>query len=120
MVKAVPRKFDDMDYKCYVANTTNGKCISFIFSCHWPACSTDCSGLTKPQLHGLECKILAMQRGPRPQDTTDPKEFLNFYRSDALMALRCIMLQHYFPDKWMKVQAFESHDQQRIGTKYYE
>lgn len=71
-------------------------------------------------MHGLECAILSTKKGPPIQSLTDHKIFLDFYRKDVLLVLRCLMLQYRFPAKWAKINAMESHEQDRQGTEYYE
>lgn len=88
-------------------------------SCFWPACSSNCAGLTNPNGHGIECALLSTQRGIKPAQATDHRTYLDFYRSDALLVLRCLLLQYQFPDKWDKVQTLGSHDEERRGTQYY-
>lgn len=68
-------------------------------------------------MHGVECLIFSLRRGP--SQGADIKTLCNFYRSDILLILRCILLQWKYPDRWAKVNQLESHDQQRLGTRYY-
>lgn len=70
-------------------------------------------------MHALECLVLSTRRGPSPK-TSDMETLAKFYRSDALLTLRCLLLQWKYPDRWNKVQQLESHDQQRLGTRYFE
>lgn len=90
------------------------------YRCGWPACSAECEGLKDPHLHGLECAILS--KGPaRPVNAAEsPAAALDYYRSDALLALRCLPLFSKYPQKWKQLQDLQSHDEQRKGTKYYE
>lgn len=85
--------------------------------CLWPACQSNCIGLIDPQMHGLECFILCTRRGPKRPSTIET--LADFYRSDVLLILRCLLLQWKYPDRWAKVMKLESHDEQRIGTRYY-
>lgn len=85
--------------------------------CSWPACQTNCAGLSDPQLHEVECYILCMRRAPSRSSSTDI--LTNYYRSDILLTLRCLLLQWKYPDRWKKIMKLESHDQQRLGTPYY-
>lgn len=69
-------------------------------------------------MHGLECFILSMTHGPKLSNG-DYKTYLNFYRSDILLTLRCLLLQWRYPQKWNTIMELESHDEARRGTKYY-
>lgn len=95
--------------------------ISFIFCafyrCSWPVCERTCAGLNDNQMHGLECRILSTRPGPHPSSPVNV--LTSFYRKDALLVLRCLLLQMKYPERWNKVMLFESHDEKRIGTKYY-
>lgn len=102
--------------KLYFESVT--RYILYVFSCMWPACSPICAGLENPQLHGIECAVLRTERGP--SDTNDPKCVLDYYRSDALFTLRCVLLQVKYPQKWKQLLELESHDNERKGTHYYE
>lgn len=85
--------------------------------CTWPVCSTTCTGLENPQFHGLECAIL--RTGKHIQDRTNIKLLLDHYRSEALLTLRCTLLQLKYPQKWKQLLELESHDEDRKGTKYF-
>lgn len=69
-------------------------------------------------MHGVECAILCMRRGPN-RESSNREALCNFYRSDVLIILRCVLLQWKYPDRWATIMNLESHDQQRIGTRYY-
>lgn len=85
--------------------------------CSWPVCQSDCSGLSDSQMHGLECCILSTRCGPNRASSIET--LANFYRSDALLALRCLLLQWKYSERWEKVMKLESHSEQRLGTRYY-
>lgn len=85
--------------------------------CHWPACRPDCPGLENEKLHKLECGVLAFGRTLK---TEDPNAFKDFYRTDALLTLKCLMLQVQKPKKWQQIMALESHEKKRKGTKVYQ
>lgn len=91
--------------------------FSVIIRCFWPICGENCSGLSDSNMHGVECWILSLHRGPSQK--ADIKALCNFYRSDVLLTLRCLLLQWKHPDRWTKVNQLESHDQQRLGTRYH-
>lgn len=81
-------------------------------------CRPDCAGLIEPQMHGLECCVLSTRLGPGPE--CDLNKIVAFYRKDVLLVLRCLLLQWKYAERWNKVMLLESHDQQRIGTRYYQ
>lgn len=88
-------------------------------TCHWPVCSNDCAGIENDRLHKLECGVLAFGRNPMKADE-EPEAIIDFYRSDALFALKCLMLQLHKPKKWEELMKLESHMEERKGTSYYE
>lgn len=85
--------------------------------CFWPACSIDCKGLTDPQLHGWECGVLCIRSVPQSNDNI--VKLRDFFRSEALLTLRCLLLQWRHSDRWDTIMKLESHDKQRTGTRYY-
>lgn len=85
--------------------------------CAWPACSTECAGLNDPQRHSVECAALSMDR---PSTTTDRRAASDYYRSDALLALRCVLLQVKYPQRWAQLLELPAHMDQRKGTPNYE
>lgn len=74
--------------------------------CQWPACRPDCPGLTNVKLHGLECPVLTI--GNR-LNGSDAFRNPSFYRAEALLPLKCLLLQYKFPQKFKDVMAMESH-----------
>ncbi|CAG9788862.1 unnamed protein product [Diatraea saccharalis] len=83
--------------------------------CGWPVCSGYCPGLKDPQHHGVECEILSA----RPECVLD--DMANYYRHEALLPLRCTLLQTVDPDKWKKLLQMQSHMECRIpGTEAYD
>lgn len=86
--------------------------------CSWPVCRPDCVGLNDPQMHGLECCVLSTNVGPGAGSDRD--RLAAFYRKDVLLTLRCLLLQWKYAERWNKVMLLESHDQQRLGTRYYQ
>lgn len=50
----------------------------------------------------------------------EPEAVIDFYRSDALFALKCLMLQLHKPKKWDELMKLEAHMEERKGTPYYE
>ncbi len=86
--------------------------------CNWPACRPECIGLVNPQLHDLECAILSIGKGPATK--TNLKDIKEYFRTDTLIALKCLMLQVKSPKKWKQLMELESHEKDRKGTFNYE
>ncbi|XP_065370045.1 SET domain-containing protein SmydA-8 [Calliphora vicina] len=86
--------------------------------CHWPCCSPDCEGLDNPNLHALECCILMLGSGPKPAG--DMNALLDYYRSDALLVLKCLILQRQNTKKWSELMDMQSHEEDRQGTELQE
>ncbi|XP_068618077.1 SET domain-containing protein SmydA-8 [Battus philenor] len=83
--------------------------------CGWPVCSGNCPGLTDPRHHGVECEILSA----RPECVLD--EMADYYRHDALLPLRCILLQKTEPEKWKCIMQMQSHMECRTpGSEAYD
>ncbi|KAG6450624.1 SET domain-containing protein SmydA-8-like isoform X2 [Manduca sexta] len=83
--------------------------------CGWPVCSGNCPGLTDPRHHGVECDILSV----RPECVLD--NMSDYYRHDALLPLRCLLLQKTDPEKWKKLLEMQSHMESRTpGTQAYD
>lgn len=83
-------------------------------NCAWPACSSDCSGLTNPELHDIECGLLKV--GPGPVHRTDIRSIKDYYRSDALLALKILLLQRKNPKKFKALMDMESNETSRLLT----
>lgn len=88
--------------------------------CSWPACKDNCEGLENDRLHGLECGILAFGKSPYKNKEENPEAFLDFYRSDTLFALKCMMLKVKKPKKWEALMELEAHEAERKKSPYYE
>ncbi|XP_013180259.1 PREDICTED: protein msta, isoform A [Papilio xuthus] len=83
--------------------------------CGWPVCSGNCPGLVDPRHHGVECAVLST----RPDCVLD--NMADYYRHDALLPLRCILLLNTEPEKWKSVLDMQSHMECRgPGTEAYE
>lgn len=80
--------------------------------CAWPACSPECAGLNDPQRHAIECAVLSMDR--------PAKSRYDDYRSDALLALRCVLLQLKYPQRWAQLLQLHAHEEQRKDNANYE
>ncbi|KAK9693311.1 MYND finger [Popillia japonica] len=82
--------------------------------CDWPVCHPDCIGLKDPSKHGHECFILRL-RTHRALDGLH-----EYYRQDALFALRCLLLQRRGIKKWTQFLQLESHMEKRgKGTEVF-
>lgn len=88
--------------------------------CSWPACRDNCQGLENDRLHGLECGVLAFGKSPYKSKEENPEAFLDFYRSDALFALKCMMLRVKKPKKWEALMELQAHETERKKSPYYE
>uniref|UniRef100_A0A336N0L6 CSON008066 protein n=1 Tax=Culicoides sonorensis TaxID=179676 RepID=A0A336N0L6_CULSO len=88
--------------------------------CNWPACSTKCEGLQNEKLHGLECGILAFGKSSYKNKEENPEVFLDFYRSDALFALKCLMLKIKKPKKWDELLKLNAYEMERKKSPFYE
>ncbi|CAK1555581.1 unnamed protein product [Leptosia nina] len=83
--------------------------------CGWPVCSGNCQGLTDHRHHGIECQILSS----RPECVLN--NMTDYYRHDALLPLRCVLLQKVDPEKWNQVLDMQSHMESRLpGSEAYE
>nr|XP_013189669.1 unnamed protein product [Amyelois transitella] len=83
--------------------------------CGWPVCSGNCPGLTDPRHHGVECHILSS----RPECALD--NMGDYYRHDALLPLRCLLLQTVDQEKWKKLSNMQSHMECRMpGSEAYD
>lgn len=54
-----------------------------------------------------------------PKRNENVAKLRDFFRSDALLTLRCLLLQWRYPERWDIIMKLESHDKQRIGTRYF-
>lgn len=83
-------------------------------NCLWPACSQECSGLTNSELHDIECSLLKIGKGP--ENKTDIRSVKAYYRSDALLALKILLLQRKSPKKFKALMEMESNERNRLMT----
>lgn len=86
-------------------------------TCLWPACSSECIGLTNPELHDIECPMLRMGKGPK--DKMNLKTIKEYYRSDVLLALKILLLQRKNPKKFQAIMDMESNEKKRVLTINY-
>ncbi|XP_067627112.1 SET domain-containing protein SmydA-8 [Eurosta solidaginis] len=84
--------------------------------CRWPTCSPNCGGLDNPNLHAPECIILMLGPGPA---SCDPCSLIDYYRSDALVVLKCLLLQRQNPKKWAELMDMQSHEEERVGSELH-
>ncbi|KAJ2940451.1 hypothetical protein O0L34_g134 [Tuta absoluta] len=83
--------------------------------CGWPVCTGYCPGLKDPRHHGAECEVLSL----RPDCVIN--NMADYYRHDALLPLRCILLQKTDPEKWKQLLNLQSHMECRLpGTEAYD
>lgn len=45
---------------------------------------------------------------------------MDYYRIDALVVLKCLMLQKKFPKKWSQLMDMQSHENERLGSELYQ
>ncbi|XP_058984762.1 SET domain-containing protein SmydA-8-like [Musca domestica] len=86
--------------------------------CQWPCCSPHCEDIENPNSHGIDCEILRL--GPGPKTTSDIKAMTDYYRPDALLVLKCLLLQKQNPKKWKKLMKMQSHEEDREGSELQE
>lgn len=82
--------------------------------CLWPACSSECFGLTNPDLHDIECQFLRLGKGPA--NKMDINSIKNYYRTDCLLALKILIMQRKNPKKFKTIMEMESNEQKRAMT----
>lgn len=58
--------------------------------------------------------------GSGPSSTTDVNALMDYYRSDALLVLKCLILQRQNPKKWSELMDMQSHEEDRQGTELHE
>ncbi|XP_075166937.1 SET and MYND domain containing, arthropod-specific, member 5 [Haematobia irritans] len=101
---------------CYTPCRIGGFSCS---KCHWPCCSPHCEDIDNPNTHGgIECDILRL--GPGPKASGDLKSMTDYYRPDALLVLKCLLLQKRNPKKWKKLMDMQSHEEERKGGDLHE
>ncbi|XP_045477344.1 SET domain-containing protein SmydA-8-like [Harmonia axyridis] len=84
-------------------------------NCEFPVCDPACSGLDDMEKHGHECMILGLR------DISAINGLHDFYRQDALLALRCLLLQKRHPKKYAQLMDMEGHLERRgRGTDAYD
>ena len=87
--------------------------------CSWPLCQPDCVGLHNSQLHDLECALLSAGCDYLPRNRTNFQSVREYFRSDAIFALKCLMLQMKLPKKFKQLMDLQSHEKERKQTTNY-
>ncbi|XP_060654179.1 SET domain-containing protein SmydA-8 [Drosophila nasuta] len=78
-------------------------------NCHWPVCSVGCAH------ESLECSILSL--GNAPGAKSDVRGQHDYFRHDALLVLKCLLLQRSQPERWKALLEMQSHEEERLGTE---
>ncbi|XP_017864779.1 PREDICTED: protein msta [Drosophila arizonae] len=81
-------------------------------NCRWPVCSVGC------EHEKLECSVLSL--GNAPKSKTDVRALVDYYRHDALLVLKCLLLQQQHPDRWRALLEMQSHEEERLGTELHQ
>lgn len=82
--------------------------------CKWPCCKPDCIGLENPKLHDIECAFL--KGGLGVKHDSDYNAIRDYFRSDVLFALKCMLLQLRQPKKFEQLIQLEGHVDARKVT----
>lgn len=61
-----------------------------------------------------------MLGSPPPNSSADVAALMDYYRSDALLVLKCLILQRQNPKKWQELMDMQSHEEDRQGTELHE
>ncbi|CRK99828.1 CLUMA_CG013136, isoform A [Clunio marinus] len=83
-------------------------------NCLWPCCSEECIGLISEELHAIECAFLKAGRGPA--NKTSIKSVKEYFRQDALLALKILILQRRNPKKFKSLMEMEDNAENRLLT----
>ncbi|XP_070502422.1 SET domain-containing protein SmydA-8-like [Chironomus tepperi] len=83
-------------------------------SCKWPCCKHDCIGLNNPKLHDIECSFL--KSGLGIQCDSDYSAIRDYFRTDVLFAMKCLLLQIRHPKKFEQLIQLEGHVEDRKDT----
>ncbi|CAH1964733.1 unnamed protein product [Acanthoscelides obtectus] len=82
--------------------------------CDFPICHPGCEGLRDMDRHGHECMILGLR------DVKAINGLHDFYRQDALLTLRCLLLQNRHPKKFEQIMGMMEHmDRRGKNTEVY-
>lgn len=81
--------------------------------CKWPCCQTGCVGLQNSKLHDIECSLLKGGCGEKKHESDYDENVRDYYRTDVLLALKCLSLQTKNPKKFQELMELESHEEAR-------
>lgn len=80
--------------------------------CRWPCCGVDCVGLQNAKLHDdVECALLKGGLGVKHEN--DYRALRDYYRTDILLSLKCLLLQIESPKKFQQLMNLQSHEKAR-------
>lgn len=79
--------------------------------CQWPCCRSDCVGLENSKLHKIECLLL--------KGGFNSKHERNFYRTDVLFTLKCLMLQTKNPRNFDDLMNLEKNFEARKSSENF-
>lgn len=117
VVSAAPSKLYNLESSQKRSHNNTNNSIPTL-RCQWPCCSPHCEDIENPNSHGIDCEILRL--GPGPKTTSDIKAMTDYYRPDALLVLKCLLLQKQNPKKWKKLMKMQSHEEDREGSELQE
>ncbi|XP_032570769.1 SET domain-containing protein SmydA-8 [Drosophila sechellia] len=80
--------------------------------CRWPVCSAGC------EHEPMECSVLSLGSGSPTR--ADTRSLNDYFRGDALLVLKCLLLQRQSPTKWSALLEMQSHEEERKGTELHE
>lgn len=89
-------------------------------TCKWPCCKPDCVGISNPKLHEIECSLL--KEGVEMPSDSDYDALRNYFRTDILLAIKCLILQKRHPKKFEQLYLLDSHleEREKIKNQNYE
>jgi hypothetical protein len=77
----------------------------------------ECVGLQNPKLHVIECAMLKGGLGVKHEN--DYSAVRDYYRTDVLFALKCLLLQLHQPQKFCELMDLQSHEDARKATENF-
>ncbi|XP_043662046.1 SET domain-containing protein SmydA-8 [Drosophila teissieri] len=80
--------------------------------CRWPVCSAVC------EHEAMECGVLSLGSGSTTRG--DTRSLNDYFRGDALLVLKCLLLQRQCPTKWFALLEMQSHEDERRGTELHD
>ncbi|KAG5666817.1 hypothetical protein PVAND_014827 [Polypedilum vanderplanki] len=81
--------------------------------CSWPCCNVACIGLENNKLHEIECAFLKCGVGVKKQG--DYGAIRDYYRTDVLLALKCLLLQIKSKKKFEQLMKLNGNVKERKG-----